>query len=80
MDNRKQGTAGFYFFTVSLLLAGAIISIFGAATLFSGEVISSHLRFILWVAVATFFSVSMLALIRLLLDITSFFVHKFKKQ
>lgn len=80
MSNRKQGTAGFYVFTVSLIIVGALITIFGSAALFSGEILSQHLRFILWVAVVTFFCVAMLGLLRLLLDITSFFVHKFKKQ
>lgn len=71
---------GFYLFNVSLLIVGAIITGVGAANLLSGEFLSPHSMFKLWVVIVTFFFVAILALIWLLLDMISFIVNHYKHK
>lgn len=71
---------GFYLFNVSLLIVGAIITGVGAANLLSGEFLSPHAMFKLWMVIVTFFFAAILALIWLLLDMISFIVNHYKHK
>jgi hypothetical protein len=62
------------------LIVGLIITGVGAANLLSGQVLSPHAMFKLWVVIITFFFVAILALIWLLLDMISFIVNHYKSK
>ena len=63
MTKLRLSKKGFYLFNISLLIVGVIITGVGAANLLSGQVLSPHAMFKLWVVIVTFFFVAILALI-----------------
>ena len=80
MTKLRLSKKGFYLFNISLLIVGLIITGVGAANLLSGQVLSPHAMFKLWVVIITFFFVAILALIWLLLDMISFIVNHYKSK
>ena len=61
MTKLRLSKKGFYLFNISLLIVGLIITGVGAANLLSGQVLSPHAMFKLWVVIITFFFVAILA-------------------
>ena len=80
MTKLRLSKKGFYLFNISLLIVWLIITGVGAANLLSGQVLSPHTMFKLWVVIITFFFVAILALIWLLLDMISFIVNHYKSK
>ena len=80
MTKLRLSKKGFYLFNISLLIVGLIITGVGAANLLSGQVLSPHAMFKLWVVIIPFFFVAILALIWLLLDMISFIVNHYKSK
>ena len=70
MTKLRLSKKGFYLFITGV----------GAANLLSGQVLSPHTMFKLWVVIITFFFVAILALIWLLLDMISFIVNHYKSK
>lgn len=80
MKKYKYSSKGFYTFTFSLLMIGAIITGIGLAVLFSGHVLSAHAQFRLWVVIITFFFIAVFSLIRLIIDIATIINYLKKKR
>ena len=80
MKKSTYSSKGFYAFTFSLLMIGAIITGIGLAVLFSGHVLSAHAQFRLWVVIITFFFIAVFSLIRLIIDIATIIINYLKKK